>query len=837
MATPRVPEAFLKANDYLSKGLVVTAEIEDVNDIFANQEFFTDIRYGDPIEYGDVGLVYGGKRPYSNQNGGTFQALINLEKSQLVLSQKIEQEQGRASISQMAICFTNKNGYFTNLAARGKVVNDLMGKIVTIRVGYTQLSFPDQYWQCFEARVQGFSFVGANFFLQLGDANLRRRRTLFFRGSSVLNGAISNSSQVIDVVSNSDFHRQILGPDGLDDANVKTYLQIEDEFIEYNRQAFLTNQFSNVPVGAIVTRGARGTIAVTHDSQTDVTAAVEISGNPFIIALKAMLSGWNGPYEEGVPVKSIVFTGDPVLGDVENSVTLDDETDANLDLGIAVGDWLTISGDEEPSNNVSAPVLSFFDVNGLPRRGMVLDTTLVRNDDSSAVFSIRSQYDTLPITCGLKMYGWEVDVSTHQDLADRVFGQELMRFFLTDSVQSGKNFIEMQLYLPLGAYSLTRFGRMSAGVALPPTANQRLKIFDQTNVINAPSISVERNTTNRNFFNQIDTTYDENDLGEFRQTFRVLDSESISEIEVLSVLPIQSRGTKSDLTPASLIQGRSERLLSRYSLGAVLMKFEVNFKVGITIMPGDTCLINDPDTLKLPNLVTGEQGLGQILIEVKEMSINFSTGKIAITCLSVLNYSSGEIFATWGPSSLVSASQSTASSIKVKSSYGSQDSEWTKWQDYEGMRIRVHSYDFSFDETVVLTNVTTGNILQVSPPLSAPPGEDYIVDLVQYSTDTDPNFEAFVKLQHVFWVRSAPVVSGLSTTSFTVSAPDAALILVGRTLRIHNEDFSDDSGNVEVISVVGTTVTVEDMGFTPAANDFVELVPWYDQRAPYLWSY
>jgi hypothetical protein len=79
-------------------------------------------------------------------------------------------------------------------------------------------------------------------------------------------------------------------------------------------------------------------------------------------------------------------------------------------------------------------------------------------------------------------------------------------------------------------------------------------------------------------------------------------------------------------------------------------------------------------------------------------------------------------------------------------------------------------------------------------------------------------------------------VTGISVTQLTVSAPDAAKLLAGAIIRVHNATFSIDNLDVVVASVVGVTVTTETtMGFTPAVGQKVNLVGYLDGGGAYRW--
>lgn len=835
MASPNIPENFLNWLANNTKKVSIVVKIDGVEDIFTSVPVGTRIRYGDGTLYGEtVGgepLVYGGLRPYTTPGGGVARSLLSIDKSTLNRLQKLEQEQGKASVSQMSLAFLDKDGYFTRLCTPGLVVPEIMGRDVQVYLGSPDISFPEDYWLIFRGRVQTIDTIENLITLKLADPNLRRRRAIFYTATTQLTSSISQFDTTFSVVNNSDFYEQIAGPSGIPDTTVRTYLKIDEEWIEYPYGSLISNAF------LLVTRGARGTTAVAHAAGADVTAAIEIEGNPLEMALKIMLSGWDGPYKTAVPIQHIVFTGDPDLGNVANSITLEPGTNAVVDLGLTPGDYITITGDGVPANNTTVIVDSFMDLPGQENAIIVTNTNLSVSVNSTGVMALRSQYDTWPVEAGVKMYPWEVDIASHQDLIEGYLAAEQMRDFIQAPVNFAKDYIEKELYLPVSAYSLTREGRCAVKVTLPPIADQTLQIVDNTVVVRPNELSIQRSLSNRNFWNEVDYTYDLADDGDYKARLRFLDATSLSQIEVLQVLPIVSRGTKSDLTSVSLIQSRANRILTRYRRAAILLKGRVNFQVGAIMEPGDIVVIRDDGTLHIPNFDYGTRDLGSQLFEVKEVSLDIVQGNVAVTFLGGLGFNIIDRFATIAPSSQCSATGSNTTQVRIVPSYGQffGANEWKKWEDYVGTNIAVHTYDYTTYEEVTLVSLDAGNpnILNVSPALSFTPNATHIVDLANYPTSTDPFDQEIQKIIHCFSGRTVPIVSGISNTQFTVNAGDIDFFIVGRYIEVRTANWSTISPEVLITDVTGTTVTVENMGFTPNNTYKAELVAWYDGRGPY----
>ena len=150
--------------------------------MFALGDIYTRVRYGDAgLVYGMSGLIYGGLRRLDN-----VRPYLTLEGS-LSISQKIEPEQARASISTFSLVLIDKDGYLSKLAAPNVLVDEVLGgKEVKIYLGYLTTSFPEDYFVVFRGTVSSITINGPKVTLALSDANQRRRRPVFNTGRSKL---------------------------------------------------------------------------------------------------------------------------------------------------------------------------------------------------------------------------------------------------------------------------------------------------------------------------------------------------------------------------------------------------------------------------------------------------------------------------------------------------------------------------------------------------------------------------------------------------------------------------------------------------------------------------
>lgn len=594
-------------------------------------------------------------------------------------------------------------------------------------------------------------------------------------------------------------------------------------------------------------RGARTatsplSIPAAHDLGAGVDNIIQIQDNAINIALKMALSGFNGPYKTGQAVSSIVDTTDPTLGLVAGSILLPPGVDADLNLGLAIGDWVTIVGSTH-GNNGTFQITDIRDA--LSYNNNLLITTGALNVERPApgvTLNLRSQFDTYPTLCGSSMAGYEVDVSNMITLKDNFFSQpeNTLRFLIFQSF-SLKTFTEGELFLPLGMYSITRYGRVSAKVSTPPIADQTLQILDNTNIVDAQNLSLTRSINNRRYFSEIDYSYDLADDDSTYQNNKIfLNATALSKISISTPLPITSKGLRTDLGTAILLPRQAQFLNSRYNNVATELRLKVNFKIGAQIEVGDTVIVRDNGTLNIVNLTDGTRNSGENLYEVINRSLDLKTGVADLTLLSTVGIELSDRYATISPSSLVGTGSSTTRII-IQDSFGAffPGNEGAKWTSAIGLPIVVHSADFSIrSSNVTFTGLdpTNNHALLVTPALGFTPTAGMIVEIADYDTGTDPTVDRFYKLVYTHVTPSVPVVSGVDETHFFVSPSDSLKFNVGLPVLLHTVSYALISieSNVTFINTGTGEITVAtSLGFTPDNTMTVELIGFADGGSSY----
>lgn len=926
-----VSDRYERINEQSTKRISIVVRIDGLSEVLTNRPLYTRMRYGDPVQYGDPGLVYGGLRPLTGQ----FRSYLSLTGSALTLSQRVEPEQGKSSISGITLAFIDKDGYMSQLVAPGIVFPEILGRGVEVWLGYEELSYPDDFFRAFRGFITGVDPGMGVVSLRISDPNVKRRRELFYsaktrttarvdyhsrviqdlayvardgHGTDVsiryiggdtagsesvsvtgkaitvsIESGVSTASQVrsaieehakartlveistvgdsnnpqvtvgatslqdateIQVASNSDFHRTILGPDGTSVEGIRNLVKIDDEWIEVAPNEGDATKFTIIERG--VTLAGERSYADPHDAETEVTAGIEINDDALTMALRLMLSGWNGAWTSDVPITAIGPEIDP--NPVETStelVTLPLRVDAIRDYGLSEGDYFMISGSAHVANNGTWFRISAIEAQeDQENRVLRSETALTKEALSGATLSFRSQFDVYPTTAGLKLTPKDVDVARHIFIRDTYlsFDENSYEFVLTEAETSGKEFIESELYLPAGCYSLTRQGRLSVGITKPPLAEEQLRILSSANILNPKSLIPKRSMTGRGFWNEIQYHMDETLDGKFSRIVRIVDSESLSLIDQPSALAIKSRGSRSSTRADVTLDRIATLMLNRYKRGAVMFDdVQTNWGTGHLIEPGDIVALVDDGDLKISNPGTGDRGLGTKLFEVTNQEKNLGGGNVKLSLVGGLDGRTDDRYGTISPSSEIDAG-STVNRLRIRDSFGAifEGNEPRKWKDYIGEMILVHDEEWDFEAETRLMGFDPQDpyVMLVEPNLPWVPAEGYIVDIPNYPESTSTLDNGKYKAIHAFLSSTVIVTAGVDDRTFEVDPADIAKFFVGAIVQVHEEEYDADGGDsiVESVDLDNNRVVLEEsIGFTPLAGYEVDLIGFADKKPAYRW--
>jgi hypothetical protein len=621
----------------------------------------------------------------------------------------------------------------------------------------------------------------------------------------------------------------------------------------------LTNAQFTIPAAIWVFRGTGGNLdnvnfgrtntdtsssPAIHTVTTEVDNAIQLQGNPIDVILKMYLSGQQGPWLTNVQATSLnsgVAAGNYIAFPV-NVV---------LSYGLATGDSIKVIGSLSGNDGYYTVTGITNDPSGNPNRYVLVTPAFAATESpfTPGTLNFWSQYNTLPTLAGLGNTPPTIDVAGFQTALLNYFSNGLfnVQLFIQGEV-TGKSFLEDECFLPFGAYSITRQGQLSIAVTAPPLSSVALVTLDDTNVIKPENITIQRATNTRRFYNLVQYTFDEDDQGDFLSTVNFLNADTEATLGLTSQLPIPSLGIKTALD-ASLyaVNSRGQALLTRYSDCAFEITLSVTWGAGSQIEVGDIVLLNDPGTLNITNLETGERGLGQVLLEVINRTLKPQSGTADLILLGNLGYTGTGRYATIAPSSVIAAGASTVSVI-LTDSYGPDfpGDEPKKWAQLIGTKLTVHSPTWSNSGSAVFTGFNPSNPYQMlfASTLGYTPAAGDIVDVAEYGTGTSSTFNATAKLLYTFINPSIAVALGASGTAFNVASGDIGTFILGQPVQLHVTTTYAPLPNGAVLSLESVvtaidpstpyTVTLEtNLGFTPSSADTVELIGFLDSGAPY----
>lgn len=818
------PAKYLLYNQQLSKQLAIVMVIEDVPYIFGIGDTFEVVTWGTPgLVWGQAGLVWGGLKKIGGPNNtGAVRSFIQLDPS-MRIQQRIEPEQGRGNIGTINMTLIDYQGQVSYLIAPGNVVPEIMcGKQTTIYVGFQQTSFPVDFLILYRGYITGLDTPPGQVRFTISDGTMKSRQPIANQPTTILTSDILSTDTLIPVGSTSGFYAQIKGPDGTYNNKVHTYIQIDSEFMEYAYNGITS------PTQFTVTRGSFGTPTATHNAGASVANMIQLGfpgtgqGINFIdLALGLLLSGWDGPCETNIPCNAIGISPTNLTGfslGVQNGL----QVDAFNTLGLTIGDWFYVTGATDPGNNISGQITGFEnDDNGYTSIIETNQTFGSYEFPTNAVIAFRSKHDIFPVGIGAQCRMRDVDVFTWETIQANFFLSSVYDVSVFyDTPIFAQDTIATDLCLPMGCYTISRFGRISLSVTKPPLpgGTQRLVQLDWTNILHPEKIHVQRTTTNRTFYNQISFEFDfDPGSGNFATIQYFLDTQSLTNFDQTLTLPITAKALYSVLGNGVVASQRGQALLTRYANVAIILELTVNWSAGSQIEVSDIVLVVDNGKLQIMNFATGVRNLGSQLFEVIDRTYNVTEGTVSLKVLSGLGFDVNSRFGLISPSSNIN-SGSTSSTLRLLPSFGQTTiaGEISKWSPFLGLPIVVHNQDFSITGTSTLVSLDPldPTALDITPPLGFTPATGFVLEIADYPTGTDKLVNSQYKALYAYITPTVAVVTGISTTQFTVGAGDVAKFTAGNTVLLRKIDYSQYTQEVTLSTIVGTTLTV-----TPALHD------------------
>lgn len=780
-------------------------EIEGVDTLFGAVEIERVIRIGDEgLLIGDDWVI-GGLTAVDDQMDVISLDSIGGNR----IDQQLRPDLGSvSSVSSVMLSLVDRGGEITRITSPGIVIDDVLGAKAKLYLGFTNTSFPEDYIPVFTGIIDDVEYPPGMVKINIAHPEQLKRQEIFQEVEITLAEPLDNSETTITVTDASGLAVPVNGPDGSPDPAINYYIRIDDEIIQY------TGVSGNDITGC--TRGALDTVAVAHDDETQGKSLYSLEDSTINCALKIMLSGKNDYWVTGVEISTYEETGPASV--VANAVFFSG-VDVFREYGVVAGDYATTTGSTTPGNDFTLKEILEVVQTDDGSYVVIDDVTLTQEDGDGATISFRSKYDSLGI--GLGMSPDQVDVTEHEFWGQFQLAGFEYRFIIQESV-NGKDFLDKEVYLPVGAFSIPRQGRASMGYHASPVLRDDLVTLSKENIKSPDKIKMRR-STNRNFYNTVVYKYDQRPTDDKFLSVRITtDADSRDRIRIGSkVFDVESNGMRSDLNGSGIATRISSNYLTRYKYAAQFFEnIPLLFRDGFLVEAGDLVLF-DPTDLMIPNLETGTREKPAKLMQVVNKKLDLKTGNVELAIVDP-DVDQETRYGAISPSSLVTGG--TTTSVGIEESFGEffTAQEGRKWEEYAGATINVHSWDYSFEEEVTLLGVNPSNehelLIDPDTPLSAPPSAGYVVDIADYADEPETN--AMFKALYAHVGASVEIATGVSGTQFTVGAGDVDEFVEGSPINVHSDDYTDDYEGAEITDFTGTTVTVTpDIGFTPAAGD------------------
>jgi hypothetical protein len=697
----------------------IVLKIEGVDTVFGARIVKKRIRIGDADLVIGNDWVIGGfnevedQSPLITLSGGTTTSI----------KQQLNADKGASSyITSMQISLIDKNLEATELISPGVVVEDILGRKARVYLGFEGgTGFPEDYIVIFRGIIDDVSAGQGVVSLNIAHPDQKKRQQIFTIPDISLSGAINDAVTALTLSSLT----EVFGPSfAAQDDGFNLYFKIDDEWLKY---------YNTVGPNCNVLRGELSTAAAAHSDGAGVTCMYRITGNIIDIALKLMLSSaGNLPYVEDISVTSSTFIN---IDESEPESIFFEGIDLFEEYGVQAGDTATIEYIDHAANF-----------------SLVIQEVVIRDDGtllifpegsglydepaSNATMSLTSQYNVYP--AGLGMAPNEVDIDEHLRMKRLFLSNVNMDFYIQDEI-NGKEFIEMELYKPVGAFSVPRKSKASIGYHIGPIPGTQTVVLNESNVINPDRLKVRR-SINQNFSNTITYAYDPDDLGdgEFQRGVIERDATSTSRIPVgTKSTHIESKGLRQADGGQNIVESAAERRLNRYKFGAEYIEaLETNLKTGFTLEIGDIVLLNGAN-LNVLNSSSGNRTPVPKLYEVTSKQLNLLNGRIVLGLIDT-SYSTQSRYGLISPSSKVRAGISE-SSFTLKESYYSPygDKEYLKWTKLVSaeypLAIKVKSADGTTRFAQALIDSIVGNTVTLDRNLGFTPQADDIMELANFS--------------------------------------------------------------------------------------------------------
>lgn len=366
-----------------------------------------------------------------------------------------------------------------------------------------------------------------------------------------------------------------------------------------------------------------------------------------------------------------------------------------------------------------------------------------------------------------------------------------------------KEFIEKEILLPIGCYSLPKIGgKFSIGVLTPPLLSERVTL-DCCNIVNPDKLVIERSLS-RNFYNVISYKFDKDQVEDKFTRGRIEISPNFLNVIEFGekYLDIDAKYYR-NLDADNFFDYTADKLLDRYSLGVEFIAgVKIQYSVGVYIDIGDV-VVFDGSQLFMSEFKDSQRVYKPKLMEVVNKSINFVTGECTLDLLNTAYSLNGRFGIISLSANILNV---TPNSVQISSI--DSVSSVSSWIKYIGEKVIIYSKnnDFSaFNDCIEVTiQSVVGDIVTfVENPIdvnwSMLNNYDLVLSISNYSSASENT-----KNEFVFLGQTQPC----NVTGSLVDFGAFSDLPTKGTLIIHDDNWNNPE-EIEIISKTGNSFVLK----------------------------
>lgn len=773
-------------------------EIEGSQYLYGTGKILETARWDDPRINWDnnQGITWDGQIEKENSR-----PYISLKGSTRDIAQQLFVEKGGAgSITTMNIALVDYNKEVARDLSFDQI-GDVLGRRANVYFTLEGGRFPQDTIELFKGQITDTEYRAGLITLTISNPADKLRNPIFESLVTQTTNSIDSIQTTIPVgITNPFIYSQ--------DA-ITSYIRIDDEIMEVVSST--SNSFE-------VIRSRLGTIPTNHDLEADVQSYYILDGHPIDLALKLYHSNEGNTFKE-IDYYINALNQITNVEVIEGAIVINDY-DIQRRLGLVEDDEIELIG--TASNDGIYKVLT----------SGVLDTgkSYIRVKSPLSVetgldikLRIRSKYNVLSEGVGLDLD--QVNTAQFEETRD-LFSANFIHVNpqIEDTIDELKSWVERELFRPQGIYNLPNV-RLGCKYTAPPFSVTSIPTFNTKNLKDVSKI-VQKRSGHKYLTNYMTYRYNADFLtGKLLDKLITQNLDSTNRIDLgKKKQSIDVKGIRRSGESKQILERATKANLSRFKFASRYIKnIKPLFSNLLTLEIGDVVFFGGEDT-QLTNLETGERDNPVEIYEVINTKKDYMQGSGSIEILQT-GFAFDGLVGVFSPSSKVISGSTTERILLDKIWDGSTPIERDKWTRWIGAKIRVHSDDYTFDETTTLDrfDTKTPNGLILDPPLSSvPPANSFvnIAKLENYQSESD--VDRTIKLTYTFTMPSSLITNVIDSQNIDVE--DASQYEIGMEINVRSIDFIRDSETVLIDNIVGNTLTFnEALDITPEIGDRVEV--------------